>query len=102
MMAKIHAEQEAGEVRHFIYKVERDAGAQKFEGTAQLAQIKTERVSAAMAHEVLARAGVKVGDQITEDTARRIREIASSVDEHVHVSFDSDEKGRIVLVLLTR
>ena len=102
MMAKIHAEQEAGEVRHFIYKVERNADARKFEGTPQLAQIKTERVSAAMAHEVLARAGVKVGDPITEDTARRIREIASSVDEHVQVSFDSDGRGRIVLVLLTR
>ena len=82
--------------------MERNAGAQTFEGTAQLARIKTERVSAAMAHEVLARAGVKVGDPITEDTARRIREIASSVDEHVQVSFDSDGRGRLVLVLVTR
>jgi hypothetical protein len=95
MMAKIHAEQEAGEVRSFIYKVEKNADARKFEGTPQLARIKTERVSAAMAQEVLARAGVK-------DTARRIREVASSVDEHVQVSFDSDGRGRIVLVLLTR
>jgi hypothetical protein len=55
-----------------------------------------------MATEVLARAGVKVGDPITEDTARRIREAASSVDEHVQVSFGSDGGGRIVLVLLTR
>jgi len=102
MMAKIHAEQEAGEVRSFIYKVERNADARKFEGTPQLVQIRTERVSAAMAQEVLARAGVKVGDPITEDTARRIREIASSVDEHFQVSFDSDGRGRMVMVLLTR
>ena len=102
MMMKIHDEQEAAEVRFFTYKVERDADVRKFDGTARLSQVRTERVSPAVAYEVLARAGVKLGDPLTEDTARRIREIASGMDEHFDVSFDSDGKGRIVLVLLTR
>jgi hypothetical protein len=102
MMAKVRAEQEGAEVRYYTYRVETNAGARKFEGTARLSQVKTERVSPAVAYEVLARAGVKLGDPITENTARRIREIASGMDEHFEVSFDSDGKGRIVLVLLTR
>ena len=102
MIAKIHADREAHEVKSLTFKLERGADARTFDGTARLARVKTERVSEAMANEVLTRAGVKVGDPITEDTARRIREVASRVDEHVQVSFGSDGAGRIVLVLVSR
>ena len=87
-------------MRLFAYKVERDADVRKFDGTARLSQVRTERVSPAVAYEVLARAGVKLGDALTEDTARRIREIARAWTSTP--MFDSDGKGRIVLVLLTR
>ena len=45
-----------------------------FEGTPQLVQVRTERVSKETAKELLAQAGVAVGDAITEETAKRILE----------------------------
>jgi TonB family protein len=103
MMAKIRSEQEvAPEGKTFTYRVRENIAGQKFEGTPRLAQLRTERVSQAVASELLARAGVKIGDPITEDTARRIRETAASVDEHFHASFAADGKGGIVLVIVAR
>jgi bla regulator protein BlaR1 len=102
MIGKIQAEQDAADRRTLVFKVGEIIEGRTFEGSPRLAQVKTERVSPAVAYELLARAGVKIGDPITKNTARRIREIASGMDEHFEVSFDSDGKGRIVLVLLTR
>jgi TonB family protein len=75
---------------------------QKFEGTQQLVEVRTERVSEATAKELLAQAGVAVGDLITEETAKRIGQAAAAMDEHFRVEFGGDGKGGIVLTLLTR
>ena len=56
MIAKIHADREAHEVKSLTFKLERGADARTFDGTARLARVKTERVSEAIANEVLTRA----------------------------------------------
>ena len=65
----------------------------KVEGSSRLVQIKTERLPQETVAEILAHAGVRVGDEMTEDVARRIRAAVRQVDEHVHVSFGGDGKG---------
>ena len=92
----------AGERSEAMTFVPAGATERSLDGTQRLTQIGTERVSRTAANEVLARAGVKVGDPITKGVARRLREIASRVDEHFHVSFDSDGKGGIVVGIVAR
>jgi TonB family protein len=70
------------------------------EGPLKLVQIRTERVTPETANEVMSRAGVKIGDTISETTAKQIGEIAKSVDEHLRVAFRDDGKGGMVLTLL--
>ena len=55
----------------------------------------------ATAKEVLAQAGVAVGDVITEDAAKRIQKAAASLDEHIVVEFQKEKKG-LVITILTR
>jgi TonB family protein len=72
-----------------------------FEGQPRLVDVRTERVSEATAKELLAQAGVAIGDGISEDTAKQIRQIAIAMDEHFRVEFQK-EKGGIVMTILTR
>ena len=74
----------------------------KVEGSSRLVQIKTERLPQETVAEILAHAGVRVGDEMTEDVARRIRAAVRQVDQHVHVSFGGDGKRGTVLRLLPR
>jgi TonB family protein len=69
-------------------------------GPLKLAQIRTERVTRETVSELVARAGISIGDQITEDTAKRISEIAATIDEHLRVSFREDGKGGVILTVL--
>ena len=64
-----------------------------------LAQIKSERVSDTTLREIVQRAGVQIGDPITEDLVQRIRAAAAGVDEHIRVEFSPTERG-IMLVLI--
>ena len=64
-------------------------------------QVRTERVSAETAKEVMNQAGVSVGDQITEETAKRIAQVAATMDEHVRVEYEK-VRGGIVMTILTR
>ena len=73
---------------------------QIFEG-APLVDVRTERVPEATAKELLAQAGIAVGDTITGEMAKRIREIALTMDEHFHVEFQK-ERGGLVLTVMTR
>lgn len=59
-------------------------------------------MSEATAKELLAQAGVALGDSIGEETAKRIQQVALAMDEHFRVEFGGDGKGGIVLTLLTR
>ena len=72
-----------------------------FAGQPRLVDVRTERVSEATALELLAQAGVAIGDVISEDTAKQIRQIAIAMDEHFRVEFQK-EKGGVVLTVLTR
>ena len=68
--------------------------------TPRLIQIRMERVPAAVAQEIRERAGIGIGDPITEATARKISAIAKSVDEHLLVRFESDRRGGVVLAII--
>ena len=50
--------------------------------------------------ELMLRAGVKVGDAIDEQTAKRFAEIAASIDEHLRVNFGGDGKNGLVISVL--
>jgi TonB family protein len=74
-----------------------------FDAPAELTGVRTERVSEATAMDILAQAGVAVGDTITEDTAKRISKAALAMDEHFRVEFQRTEKGAgVTVVVLAR
>jgi len=73
----------------------------QFEGSPRLVQVRAERVSAETAKEVMNQAGVSVGDQITEETAKRIAQVAATMDEHVRVEYEK-ARGGIVMTILTK
>ena len=52
--------------------------------------------------ELVRRAGISIGDQISEDTAKRIQEVAATLDEHLRVSFRGDGKGGLIIMVLNR
>jgi TonB family protein len=69
------------------------------EGSPRLVHVRTERISEATAMEVLAQAGVAIGDAITKETAERIEQAAQSMDGHFRVEFENGGGGLIVLIL---
>jgi TonB family protein len=71
------------------------------EGPPRLAQIRAERVSNETVREILAQANLRVGDPISEETAKRLQQLAIAVDEHVRVEFEK-ARGGVVVTLLTR
>ena len=72
----------------------------RFEGTPILTQIRSERVTADAMKDLTARLGVHIGDPITEDVAKRIRETVARIDEHLRVSFGGDGKGGMTLTIV--
>ena len=50
--------------------------------------------------EFVRRAGLRIGDAITEDMAKRASEVARSLDEHLSVSFRRDGSGGLIIMLL--
>jgi TonB family protein len=71
-----------------------------FERPSRLVQIKTERLPRETVAEIVAQAGISLGDLMTEDVARRIKEATHRVDEHLRVSFGGDGKGGTVLAII--
>jgi len=69
-------------------------------GPPVLTQIKKERVSSEIVQELLTKAGVSIGDRVTEQTAKRLRDVAQSIDEHLRVEFAGDGKGGLVIVVV--
>jgi hypothetical protein len=91
----------AGEEHRIAYTVERSER-QKSEGPLRLVAFKTERVSPDAAGEVLKRAGLKIGDPITEDSMKNLRAAAAAVDEHFSINARDDGHGGISIVLVSR
>jgi TonB family protein len=85
-------------VKDHIRAVEREESV--FSGPHQLAQVRSERVPQAVIESVLVRAGVKVGDVITEESEKRIVEAARSIDEHMKVSFVGDDDNATMTIVL--
>ena len=97
LLEKIRANN--GEGRESAYTIRTAPERPLFEGSPRLVQIRSERVTAATMNELARRAGIHVGDRISEETAKRIRDVATSLDEHLRVSFRGDGEGVIVMVL---
>jgi TonB family protein len=91
----------AGEERGLAYSVERSEK-RTSEGPVRLVAFKTERVSQDAAGEVLKRAGLKIGDPITEDSMKNLRAAATAVDEHFYINARDDGRGGISVVLVSR
>ncbi len=104
---KAEIEEKIDETKSRIVRIraergERESSERKVEGPARLAGVRTERVPGGVASDLLARAGVKIGDEMTEATAKRIREVARSVDEHYDVAFGSDGHGGVIVAIIAR
>jgi TonB family protein len=85
------------------WKIVEAHGEPKFDGMAKLVDVRTERVPQTTANELLAQAGVALGDALTEDSVKRIKHAAGAIDEHFEIRFHQDRKaGGVVLTILTR
>jgi TonB family protein len=71
-------------------------------GPMRLARVKTERVSDEAVNEVMARARLKIGDTVTEDALKRLRAAAADVDEHLNAEFQTDDKGNLTVMIISR
>lgn len=98
LLEKIRADLADG--RESVYTIRTAPGRPLFEGSPRLVQIGGERVTPATMNELTRRAGIHVGDQISEETAKRIRDVATSLDEHLRVSFRGDGKGGVIVMVL--
>jgi TonB family protein len=68
---------------------------------AQLVRITSERVEQPIIQAIMQQAGVSVGDMITEEALKRIRDAAMSADEHIRVRFENDRRsGGLILILI--
>jgi hypothetical protein len=78
------------------------AGAQRplFAGSPRLAHVRSERVPRAVLEDILTKAGLKIGDPVSEDTAKQFRQTVAAIDEHLQVSFQSDERGGLIIAII--
>jgi TonB family protein len=98
MLDKIRAENGGKEGAEYTVRV-----AQRrpiFEGTPRLVRIGGERVTRETMQEFVQRSGLRIGDSITEDMAKRASEVARNLDEHLRVSFQRDGSGGLIIMLL--
>ena len=104
-MAKIQAQREvAPEGDRIRVRVRREGSGEtveNFSGPLRLVAVRTERVSDEAVSEVLKRAGVKVGDTVTEDTLKRLRSAAAGVDEHLRVGISDNGQGGITVTIVS-
>jgi TonB family protein len=101
-MAHIRAEREAAEGRSVGYSIERKEVKSANQGPLRLVKVESERVAPEAVSEVLKRAGLKVGDPVTEDSLKVLRAAAAAVDEHFTVVMHTDGRGGASVVLVSR
>ncbi len=104
-MAKIQAQLELAPEGETVHVRVRQGSEGKFErskGPLRLVAVRTERVSGEAVSEVLKRAGVKVGDTVTEETLKTLRSAAAGVDEHFRVGVSDDGQGGITVTIVSR
>jgi hypothetical protein len=61
--------------------------------------VKAERVAPETAKQVLQHAGVSLGDLITPETMKRLRDVTGTIDEHLHVEYKKADGGIVLLIL---
>jgi len=57
-------------------------------------------VSAEVIKDVMTRVGLTIGDPVTDQTAKRFRDAAATVDEHLRVNFVNDGKGGLIVTVV--
>jgi hypothetical protein len=57
-------------------------------------------VSADIVKDLMATSGLSIGDLVTEQAAKRLRDAAQSIDEHLRVEFDFDGKRGLTIVFI--
>ncbi len=72
-----------------------------YTGPRRLVAFRTERVSADAAGEVMKRSGLKIGDTMTEDAMKKLREAATAVDEHFRLNIYDDGHGGVTVALVS-
>ena len=82
-------------------RADREKGvAQEWTGPLKLAQISSERLTETTRQEVIARAGIHVGDAFTDELVKRVFEAAGAVDEHINVRIRNNGRGGMVITLI--
>lgn len=103
-MAHIRAETEVvngREKREFVVSDDRRPSELAYAGPRRLVAFRTERVSADAAGEVMKRSGLKIGDTVTEDAMKKLREAATAVDEHFRLNIYDDGHGGVTVALVS-
>ena len=103
-MAHIRAETEVvdgREKREFVVSDDRRPSELAYTGPRRLVAFRTERVSADAAGEVMKRSGLKIGDTMTEDAMKKLREAATAVDEHFRLTIYDDGHGGVTVALVS-
>jgi TonB family protein len=99
-MAKIRAQRELGPEDSIRVRVS-EGTFERSKGPLRLVAVRTERVSGEAVSEVLKRAGVKVGDTVTEETLKALRSAAAGVDEHLRVVISDNGQGGITVTIVS-
>ena len=94
------AKEEMARARRIHFKIERD-GKNSYSGPLRLVAIRAERVSDEAMSEVLKRAGVKVGDTLTDESLKKLRAAAAGVDEHLRVVISDNGQGDITVTIVS-
>ena len=68
--------------------------------TLRFSRFAAERVPPELVQAIQDRAGVKVGDPISEDALKAFVAAARSVDEHFHVRWERDGKGGLIVFII--
>ena len=68
--------------------------------TLRFSRFAAERVSPELVQAIQDRAGVKIGDQVSEEVLKAIVAAAGSVDEHFHVRWEHDGKGGLIVFII--
>ena len=107
-LAKIQAQREVprevvpdGEIRFKVERVPRRGRVERDAGPMRLVAVRAERVSDEAVNEVLKRAGLKVGDAVTEESLKKLRAAAAGVDEHLRVVMSDDGQGGITVKIVS-
>jgi TonB family protein len=95
-------EEHVGDEKRLIAKFMEVRNERAIKGPMTLAQIRAERVPEGLVKEIVAHAGLKIGEPVTDDVMKRVREAGVSMDEHMEVVLRPNRNGEAVLNFVVR